>query len=361
MRGFMFHLSAVPVTLLFMVFGLFTFRHSVKVKRTKDPETLEFTNGSTFYNEFVLAALFILCGLLWPFIYTTTGAPDQGVDVFYIVSSVIILGIGANWFAQCNYNYFRCKKDPEEKRKRLAEEAGLIASHRNEVECPPEVDTKRKVLHVIPGAVIASMQLLSFALDSLHAFDGGWGVGIERASFCLFGETTIACFFLFMFQYADLLRLESFYQLPGWAKRWFFSSLKKNEMKSFSTACTLVLTLFPFIFGPVQVLVSVAFVSSFADAAASTFGRKYGKRRFPAGSSKTVAGYIAGTACAFLIVLLCASMFNYDAVSFTTIVYMAAAVALVIFLIDVFTRTLWDNLLNPLLTGAAMILVLAIL
>jgi dolichol kinase len=120
-------------------------------------------------------------------------------------------------------------------------------------------------------------------------------------------------------------------------------------------------TLFPFIFGPVQVLVCVAFVSSFADAASSMFGRKYGKRRFPDGSSKTIAGYIAGAACAFVIVLVFASWFNYDAVPFTTIVIMAAVVALVIFCIDVSTRTFWDNLLNPLLAGGAMILVLAFL
>nr|MDO8087145.1 phosphatidate cytidylyltransferase [Candidatus Sigynarchaeum springense] len=354
----MFHLSSIPVTLLFFAFGIFTFRHSLKIKHAKDPETLEFINASTFYNEFMLAALFVSCGLLWPFIYTTTGASEQGIELLYTISSAIILGIGAAWFVQCNYNYFRCKKNPEEKRERLAEQARMIEHRRNEVDCSHEVDIKRKILHVIPGAVIAFMQLLSLGLDGLHVFHGG--TGIDKASFALFGEVTVASFFLLMFQYAELLRLESYCQLPAWAKRWFFSSLKRNEMKSFSTACTLVVTLFPFIFGPVQVLVCVAFVSSFADAASSTFGRKYGKRRFPAGSPKTVAGYIAGTSCAFLIVLVFGSMFNYDAVPIRTIILMAAAVALVIFLVDVFTRTLWDNLLNPLLAGAVMIVVLAI-
>ncbi|MEX2684421.1 MAG: phosphatidate cytidylyltransferase [Candidatus Sigynarchaeota archaeon] len=354
----MFQLSSIPVMILFITFGIFTLRHSLKIKRTKDPEILEFIDGSTFYNEFLLGALFISCGLLWPFIYTTTGASAQGAETLYIMSSAIILGFGAAWFVQCNYNLVRCKKDPEEKRKRLAEQASMIERRRNEIECSHDVEIKRKVLHVIPGAVIAFMQLLSAGLDRLHVFDGD--TGIDRASFALFGEVTVAGFFLLMFQYAELLRLESFCQLPAWAKRWFFSSLKKNEMKSFSTACTLVVTLFPFIFGPVQVLVCVAFVSSFADAASGLFGRKYGKRRFPAGSPQTVAGYMAGTSCAFLIVLVFASLFNYEAVPFRTIILMAVVAALVIFLVDVFTRTLWDNLLNPLLVGAAMIVVLAI-
>lgn len=53
----MFYLSSIPVMLLFMIFGIFTFRHSFKIKRAKDQETLEFINGSTFYNELVLATL----------------------------------------------------------------------------------------------------------------------------------------------------------------------------------------------------------------------------------------------------------------------------------------------------------------
>jgi hypothetical protein len=178
--------------------------------------------------------------LLWPFIYTTTPASEEGINLCYLISSAIILGISTCWFVECSANYYRCKRDPEEKRTRLAEQADLLVRYRNETSFSNAVDINRKILHVIPGTVIASMQLLSFALEGLHVFDGT--SGIDRASFCLLGETTVACFFLFMFQYADLLRLESFCQLPGWAKRWLFSSLKKDEMKSFSTACTLVVT-----------------------------------------------------------------------------------------------------------------------
>jgi len=354
----MLHLSSIPVMVEFFVFGLFSTRHAMTMRHAKDPETLEFTNASTFYNEFLVSILFFSCGLLWPFLYIPTQASEAGIDLLYNVSSLFILGFSANWLIQCSYNYFSCQKNPAEKQQRLEEQANLLASYRVGA-YSTAVDIKRKVLHVIPGTVILAIQILAIVLNGVPGFYNG--VGIDKAAFCIFGEVIVGSNFIFMFQYADLLRLQSFYQLPPWAKRWFFSSLKKNEMKSFSSATTLILALFPFVMGPAQILLTLAFVSSLADAASSLFGRRFGKHVFPRGSTKTIEGYVAGAVTAFLIAMLFLNWFNESGFSQVVIILTAIAIAVVVFLIDVTTKTLWDNILNPLLLGAVVVVLLSVL
>lgn len=344
---------------MFIVYGSFVMKHAFFVKRTTDPEVLEFTNRATFFNEILLASLFFGSGTLWPFIYEPTGASEQGIDLLYMLSTTLIVVVSANWYAQGTFNHFRCKRNPAEKQRRLAEEASMIARYRDQHEHKFGVDVKRKILHLLPGLVIVVVELGSFILEGSTSFYAD--AGINRKAFAVFGETTIAYIFVFMIGYADYLRLAAYEQLPDWAKRWFFSSLKRSEMKTFVSSCALVLTLTPFLFAPIQVFVSVAFVSSLADAAANLIGRKFGKHKFPKGSPKTEAGYIAGIGSAFLVVLVFSLVFNYTAMPVLSIFYIACAAAVIFFFIDAFSKNLSDNILNPLLTGAVMIAVLFII
>ncbi len=352
----MFHAWSLPVLAMFIVYGVLVMRHAIMIKRTTDPEVLEFKDSATFFNEVLLAGLFFASGALWPFVYEPTGAVDQGVDLLYAMSTLIIVAVSSLWYVQGTFNFFRCKKNPAEMQKRKAEEASMLAKYRNLYEYELGVDVKRKILHLLPGLIIVLIELGSFVLAGSTTIY--IDAGINQKAFAIFGETTIAYIFVFMIGYADYLRVAAYYQLPHWAKRWFFSSVKRSEMKTFVSSCALVLTLTPFLFAPIQVFVSVAFVSSLADAAANLIGRKFGKHRFPKGSPKTEAGYIAGTGSAFFVVLVFSLVFNYTAMPILRIFYIACAAAVVFFVIDAFSKNLSDNILNPLLTGAAMIVVL---
>ncbi|MEX2680391.1 MAG: phosphatidate cytidylyltransferase [Candidatus Sigynarchaeota archaeon] len=351
----MFYAWCIPVLAMFVVYGAFIARHAVKIRRTTDPVVLEFKDNSTFFNEVLLAGLFFASGVLWPFIYEPTGASDQGIELLYVASTLIIVAISANWYAQGTFNYFRCRRNPAEKRRRLDEEAAMLNKYREKYEYDLGVDVKRKILHLLPGLVIIVIELSSFIVENYTTLYAD--TGITRKAFAVFGETTIAYIFVFMIGYADYLRVTDYTQLPNWAKRWFFSSLKRSEMRTFVSSCALVLTLTPFLFAPIQVFVSVAFVSSLADAAANLIGRKFGKRKFPKGSQKTEAGYVAGTVSAFCVVLVFSQMFNYTAMPLLQIFYIACAAAVIFFMIDAFSKNVSDNILNPLLTGAAMIAV----
>ncbi len=352
----MFRAWSLPVFAMFVVYGVFITRHAVMIKRTTDPETLEFKDSATFFNEILLAGLFFASGALWPFIYEPTGALEQGIDLLYVLSTLLIVAVSSLWYVQGTFNYFRCKRNRTEMQNRLAEEASVLNKYRVQREYELGVDVKRKILHLLPGLVIVVIEIGSFIIAGSTTILAD--MGINRKAFAIFGETTIAYIFVFMIAYADYLRVAAYYQLPHWAKRWFFSSVKRSEMKTFVSSCALVLTLTPFLFAPIQVFVSVAFVSSLADAAANLIGRKFGKHRFPKGSPKTEAGYIAGTGSAFFVVLVFSLVFNYTAMPVVSIFYIACAAAVIFFVIDAFSKNLSDNILNPLLTGAAMIGVL---
>lgn len=357
----MFHAWCIPVFVLFMIYGSLVLKHAFFIKNTKDPEILEFLNESTYLNEILLAGLFYASGVLWPFIYDPTGASTAGIDLLYAVSTIVILAVSANWYAQGLFNFFRCRREKGylEKRKRLDEEAGILAKYRAGFTYSIGVDARRKFLHLLPGLIIILVQWISFIL--MNSTSIYIDLGITREAFAIFGESTIAYIFVFMIGFADYLRLVVFYTLPNWAKRWFFSSVKRSEMKTFVSSCALVLTLTPFLFAPMQIFVSVAFVSSLADAAANLIGRKWGKHKFPKGSSKTEAGYIAGTASAFIVVLVFSSWFNYSEMPLLRIFYLACTASAIFFMIDRFSKNLSDNILNPLLTGAGMLLVFIIL
>ncbi|HME53250.1 MAG TPA: hypothetical protein VKM55_13590 [Candidatus Lokiarchaeia archaeon] len=360
--SFMFHAWSIPVLVLFMIYGTLVMKHAFVIKNTKDQEVLDFLNESTYLNEILLAGLFYASGILWPFLYDLTGASPAGTDFLYAVSTITILAVSSNWYGQGLFNFIRCRRGEKgylEKRKRLDEEAGILEKYRAGCAYGIGVDARRKFLHLLPGLIIILVQWGSFVLKNSTTIYAD--LGITREAFAIFGESTIAYIFVFMIGYADYLRLMAYYQLPNWAKRWFFSSVKRSEMKTFVSSCALVLTLTPFLFAPMQIFVSVAFVSSLADAAANLIGRKWGKHNFPKGSSKTEAGYIAGTASAFIVVLVFSSWFNYTALPMLLIFYLACTASAIFFMIDRFSKNLSDNILNPLLTGAGMLLVFFIL
>ena len=115
----MFHAWCIPVFILFMIYGIFVLMHAISIKRTKNPEILEFVNDTTWLNEVLLAGLFFASGALWPFIYDPTTATEQGIDVLYAVSTAFILLVSAIWYVQGTFNHFRCKNNHEEMQKRL--------------------------------------------------------------------------------------------------------------------------------------------------------------------------------------------------------------------------------------------------
>ncbi|MBD3187691.1 hypothetical protein GF325_12725 [Candidatus Bathyarchaeota archaeon] len=356
-----FHLTAssIPIVIVFFIYGSIHLHHAFSLRRTTEEEVLLFINPSTFYNEVLASSLFFASGILWPFIYSLTSATPTGMEFLYMLSTILLLAISLLWWMQGIYNYFRCRKNTAEMEKRQEEERKICEYYCSEFELTIQVDLKRKALHLLPGFVIILIQVLSFIIQPSGFYEA---MQIDRESFGIFGEVVVAYAFVFMLGYADLLRLKAFYQLPNWAKRWFFSSITREEVKSFISSCPLVLTLTPFLFAPFPIFISVAFVSSLSDAAANLVGRKYGKHKFPKGSKKSIEGYIAGVTSSFLLVVMFFSvlppeLFNYKAIPPIGVISIASMASFIFFMIDLFSSGVSDNILNPLLTGAGMVVV----
>ena len=187
--------------------------------------------------------------------------------------------------------------------------------------------------------------LLSFLTGILY-----WLV--QRFSYWLI--ITVGFGFVIMFQVADLTRLNKFYMLPNWAKRWY-KDMKQNELDTFIASTPLVLSFIPFIFAPFPIFGAVALITTGADAVACIVGKKYGKHSLKTNLKKTIEGFIAGGLTTFIIVFLISLVYSpWMVVTIEKIILMSLVATLLFLLVDAYTKNISDNILNPILTGFGM-------
>ncbi|MFX1419873.1 MAG: hypothetical protein ACFE9N_13225, partial [Promethearchaeota archaeon] len=151
-----------------------------------------------------------------------------------------------------------------------------------------------------------------------------------------------------------LARLNKFYMLPKWAKRWYLD-MKQSELNTFIASTPLVLSFSPFLFAPFPIFGAVALITTGSDAVACIIGKKYGKIKLRTNSKKSIEGLLAGGLTTFIIVSVISILFYpWMPISIEKIIIMSFVATLVFMLIDAFTKNISDNILNPLLTGFGM-------
>ena len=184
--------------------------------------------------------------------------------------------------------------------------------------------------------------------------------GLDTYSFSYWLIITIGFGFIIMFQIADLARLNRFYMIPNWARRWY-CDMKQNELNTFVASTPLVLSFVPFIFVPFPIFGAVALITTGADAVACLIGKKYGTHSLRKNSNKTIEGFIAGGLTTFLIVITILTIFYaWMPISIEKLLLMALTATLLFLLVDMFAKNVSDNILNPILTGFAMWLIFII-
>ena len=163
-----------------------------------------------------------------------------------------------------------------------------------------------------------------------------------------------------MVQVGDLARLNKFYMVPNWARRWY-QDMKQSELHTFVASTPLVLSFIPFLFAPFSIFASVVLITTGADAVACIIGKKYGKHSLKTNSKKTVEGFIAGGISTFLIVFIISILYYpWLLVSFEKIIFMSLIATMLFLLVDAFAKNISDNILNPILTGFGMWLIFLI-
>ncbi|GAB4320830.1 MAG: hypothetical protein Kow0069_24910 [Promethearchaeota archaeon] len=306
-------------------------------------------------NEVLVAFLFAMAGGLYPFIFVQTGVSNSVQGALYLISDGLLFGEMGVWGATFLKGRLACR-DPEVRRERDYEtfRKRYLAEYKYDF----GKDVKRKLLHVLPVAVI-------FFFWSLGAWLEGRGTlarfGLTQPAFSFWLIVTVGYGFVLMFATADLARLTGHgHLLPGWAVRWFTSGMKADELDTFISSESMVLSFVPFVFTPFPVFASVASITAVADAAASLVGKRFGRHKFFETSQKTIEGYVAGGFACFVLVLLMCGLYRSAWIDWVTAVAMAVFATFLFLSVDAFAKHVSDNILNPLLCGAGMVLAIAL-
>ncbi len=337
-----------PTSLIFIGYSVLTFIYVIKNRTEKIKNHL-------FLNEILIATLFLMAGILFPFMfqYNSRLLPLDSLNFLWFLTSLIFLIEMGVWIATLLYNAIISKKNPEIMAERDYNDYCTEVKNRWIDDFKSEFG--RKFLHLFTTFVILFFWSLGTILDNLGILIQ-WN--LDNYSFSHWLIITIGLGFVIMFQVADLARLNKFYMLPNWAKRWFLS-MRPEELNTFVASTPLVLSLIPFIFAPFPILASVALITTGADAAACLIGKKYGTHRLKKDSKKTIEGFITGGVTAFLIVLIVMNLYHvWMPVSFAKILFMAIVSTSLFLLVDFFANHVSDNILNPILTGFGMWLIL---
>lgn len=334
----------LPTSLIFIIFSVFTFIYTLKHREIKKEKGL-------FVNELIVGFLFLMAGILYPFLLQShVSIPSMSLNFMWLFTSIFLVIEVLIWSAMISYGYLNHKRnenlDPKQQYLDFCD--SVKDNWKNEL----KNELGRKFLHIFTVLVI----ILFWHIGSLLEFFGILGqYGLENYSFSFWLIITIGYGFVVMFQTADLVKLNFFYTLPKWAKKWYCSAMREKELDTFLASTPLVLAFVPFVFTPFPIFVSVALITTVADAIACLVGKKYGKRKFTTDSEKTIEGYIAGSSSAILLVVF-SFLIYYPLmpISLLKIIIMAIVSGLIFFFTDKYIEKISDNIANPFLIGFAM-------
>jgi dolichol kinase len=313
--------------------------------------------NNNYINEILIALLFLIAGVLFPFIYQfhSPNLNQSSLNYMWLFTSTIFIIEIGTWAIIFLYNGIISKKNPEIMAERDYNEYCSELNKNFVDDLKSEVG--RKVLHLFTCFVIFFFWTLGLLLEDMGILTQ-WN--LDNYSFSYWLIITVGFGFVIMFQIGDLVRLNKFYLLPKWSKRWY-TSMRQEEHYTFIAATPLVLSFTPFLFAPFPIFGAVALIASWADALACIIGKKYGRHSLRKNSNKTVEGFIAGGISTFLIVIIILTLYRpWMPISIFKIFVMASVATILFLLIDRFARNISDNILNPMLTGFGIWIILII-
>jgi len=215
-------------------------------------------------------------------------------------------------------------------------------------------DTKRKLAHFYPALIIIGCYFLGDALESFTLI-----YGIDSLAFSKYWQLAIAIHFLWTMNIADLFRLNKFEKLGKFATRWFENSLRPTELDTFAQGSIMILAWIPFFIADIQILLAIVLISSISDGITSIIGIKFGKISIK-GTKKKLEGTIAGIITTYLIVIIINLILPFQGLINFEIHIIALFTAIGFGLVDIFSRKITDNFLNPVVTGSIIWILLLI-
>lgn len=331
----------LPTVIILIGYSIFSFIYTFKNKKAKIESNL-------FLNEILIALLFFVSGILFPFIYQAHSLTLNQASLNFLwlfTSAFLIMEIGG-LLVMFLYNGIISIRNPEIMAER--DYAKYCEEFNKNWKDDLKSELGRKILHLFSSFIIFFFWTLSLILNDLGILTQ---LGLDTYSFAYWLTVTIGLGFVVMFQIGDLTRLNRFYFLPKWSKIWY-KSMRQKEQNTFLASTPLVLSFIPFLFAPFPIFGAVVLITTGADAAACVIGKKFGKHSLRKNSNKTIEGFIAGGLSTFLIVVIISLLYHqWMPVPIEEILVMATVATILFLLIDLLARNISDNILNPLICG----------
>jgi dolichol kinase len=364
-----YNIDTLPVTIFFIGNAVLWFFYGLRQKRVYETHN--------FANTILTCALWVVAGVCYPFFYQDN---TPSVHFFQALSNYFIIGVTPILLVTILY-YQKKKVDrnPDLKEQRTVENflrgygidpAGLGKKELNGNgfycgEYSFTTDLKRKMLHLVPAVAIVGLWVFAkYIWAGIFHFDVYWQISGE--DFGTFLILTVGYAGIFVFAMLEYVRFSYlfpkgniFYLLPNNVLNLLCKAMKPKEFTEFIKPPALILAFVPAFFLPFGLFACVALGATIGDAAASMFGKKFGKTHWPRSSPKTIIGYVAGFVTTFLVSL--ASLWFLSDYSIGQIILLAVVNASIFFAIDIINLKVDDNILNPLFCGLGLALIALLL
>ncbi|MHA1818993.1 MAG: hypothetical protein ACTSU2_08705 [Promethearchaeota archaeon] len=344
----------IVTMIYFSIFGLMNLYYAISTRN--DP--LKKDDKTYFVNEVITAGLYFLLVLVYPFLFDSVVPNDYIKHQIYfhmwdVVTIQIILWEIYSYFARRNNKKYNRNITYEEWRQQQIEQYNSFKS--NSI----KTQIKRKLQHILPGGVVLGFYGLAVVFQDI-AQRINWDVWTTAYYFIASTGITWAL----MMNIFDIRRLMAWHTLGNFARKWANNSLKPHELYSTTSAAPMVYAFVPFFALPYpQVLFSITLISGLSDAMAGLIGKRFGKvRSKKPGSHKTAEGYVAGIITTYILVLLVNYIIPFPGINIMGVHIIAAVTAFSFFIVDKYlSKTITDNVLNPILCGLTILAVYLIL
>ncbi|MHA1475108.1 MAG: hypothetical protein ACTSQ5_07960 [Promethearchaeota archaeon] len=329
--------------LYFIIFGTINLFYTIKSRKNKKQMS------GYLINEILVAIGYFVLAIIYPLLFNFVDVSIRQMLYFHLWDSLTVHIFCWKiylYFAKRNNKKYHREMNYEQWKEHFLERYSNISEFKK--------DTKRKLAHFYPALVIIGFYFLGDVLESFTII-----YGINSLTFSKYWQLTIAIHFLWTMNIADLLRLTSFKKLGKFATRWFEDSLRPSELKTFAQGSIMILSWIPFFLADIQILLAIVLISSISDGITSIIGIKFGKTTIK-GTKKKLEGTIGGIITTYLIIIIINLILPFQGLKSFEIHIIALFAAFGFGMVDIFSRKITDNFLNPVVTGSIIWILLKI-
>ncbi len=351
-----YDIVSLPVTILFVLSGSGLFYYAIRLNQKYPME-------HNFINSILTYFLWVTAGIIYPFFFS---AYNPNIKFFQMLSIFFIcIFIPSLIFLILFYQYkFVAKKHPDIKEKRNIETFlknfdKKNSPNSNAISQRLRTDIQRKSLHLFTDGIVILLWIYAvYIWDEIWNANLVWGItGEEFGQFLIL---TAGYSGILVFGALDYIRLSFifenhnlFHLIPDNVLNLLSKSMKRKENFDFIRPTVLVLSFAPIFFFPFCIFAASILIATIGDGAASVFGLRFGKIKFPKSSEKTIIGYIAGFLASFGISFLIITLFE-PALQNIKILLISISGGFTFLIIDLLNLRIDDNILNPILCSLIM-------